>query len=162
MQNGPRSGGWLIIASFIVALILEMLPLPRDVNALAPAWLIMTLVFWCLIAPHRVGVGIGWAVGLLFDVAQGTLLGLHAGTFALTAYIVLRLHQRVRVFPVWQQAVLIAALVLLNQLLVVWVKGITGQPALHWGYLAQGVSSALVWPLYCFLLDEARIRNGVK
>lgn len=116
MQTVPRSGGWLVILSFIIALMLEMMPLSAELRPFAPGWLVMTLVFWCLTLPQRVGVGIGWFIGLLFDVVYGSMLGLHAASFAVTAYVVLRLHQRVRAFPVWQQAVMIALLVMANQL----------------------------------------------
>lgn len=162
MQTAPRSGGWLIILSFIIAVMLEMVPLPDELRPFVPGWLVMTLVFWCLTLPQRVGVGVGWLVGLLFDVVYGSTLGLHAAGFAVTAYVVLRLHQRVRTFPVWQQAVMIALLVLANQLFEMWVKGMTGQAVMDWRYLAAMPASALVWPLYSFLWDEARIRYGVK
>ena len=46
------------------------------------------------------GVGIAWILGLCVDVIQGALLGQHALGFAITAYIAIRFHQRVRVYRI--------------------------------------------------------------
>lgn len=147
MNTVRHQGGGLIILSFALAIILHMVALPEALQTLRPDWMAMVLIYWCLALPERVGVITGWLAGLMLDVATGALLGQNAVALALTAYLVLRLHQRIRLFPVWQQSVSILLLVLLHLMLVLWIKGIIGQSMETWAYWLPALTSMLFWLL---------------
>lgn len=147
MNTVRHQGGGLIILSFALAIILHMVALPEALQTLRPDWMAMVLIYWCLALPERVGVITGWLAGLMLDVATGALLGQNAVALALTAYLVLRLHQRIRLFPVWQQSVNILLLVLLHLMLVLWIKGIIGQSMETWAYWLPALTSMLFWLL---------------
>lgn len=149
-------GGWIIAFTFVVALMLTMLPLPDWAALYRPEWVAMVLIYWCLALPDRVGVGIGWSAGLLLDVVKGALLGQHALALALVAYLTLHLHQRVRVFPLWQQSLFVLLMVALNQLLVLWVKGIIGLQPGSWLYWLPSLTSMLLWPWVFLILRDLR------
>lgn len=149
-------GGGIIVLSFVVALMLTVMPLPYWADIVRPAWAAMVLIYWCLALPERVGVGVGWTTGLLLDVLQGTLLGQYALALAIVAYLTLKLHRRVRVFPLWQQAVTVLMLVVLEQLLVLWIKGITGQSPNVWLYLLPAATSTLLWPWVFVIMRNLR------
>jgi rod shape-determining protein MreD len=150
MIGGQHQGGWLIIASFVLALILHMLALPDAVAMLRPDWVALVLIYWCLAIPERVGVIAGWLAGLMLDVASGALLGQNAFILAMVAYLVLRLHQRIRLFPVWQQSVSVLFLVLLHLMVVLWIRGIIGQSMETWSYWLPALTSMIAWPLLVF------------
>ena len=61
-------GGIVILFSFIVAFILTMIPIPDNFEIYRPQWLILTLIYWCIAVPHRVGVFTGWLVGFFLDL----------------------------------------------------------------------------------------------
>lgn len=146
----------VILASQVIAFVLTVIPLPTTLALLRPEWVALTLLYWCMALPNRVGVGIAWTTGIFLDVLRGGLLGQDALTLSIIAYIVLKFYRRIRVAPLWQQAVTIFGLMLLHLLLNMWIKGITGQPPLSWSYWLPALSSMLVWPL-CFLgLRELR------
>ncbi|MCP5459802.1 MAG: rod shape-determining protein MreD, partial [Gammaproteobacteria bacterium] len=113
-----QPGGWVILFSFIVALLLTIIPLPLWVDRIRPDWMCLVLIYWCMALPHRVGVGAGWLMGLLLDAAQGTLLGQHALALAVVGFLTLKTYRRVRVLPLWQQSFTILAFVAVNQFLV--------------------------------------------
>ncbi|HDJ85850.1 MAG TPA: rod shape-determining protein MreD, partial [Chromatiales bacterium] len=46
-------GGWVIVASFVTAMILSILPLPGPVDPFRPEWTAMVLIYWCLALPER-------------------------------------------------------------------------------------------------------------
>ncbi len=162
MSMSEHGGGGVIVVSFIIALMLTVVPLPDTAALLRPEWVALVLIYWCLAVPTRVGVGVGWMSGLVLDVARGTLLGQHALALSLVAFIALSLHQRVRVFPLWQQAVIVLLLVVLQQLLVVWVRGITGHAPDLWLYLLPAVTSMVIWPWLFILLRYTRRHFQVK
>ncbi len=155
-------GGWVIVGTFILALMLTMLPLPEWAELFRPEWVAMVLIYWCMALPERIGVGIGWTLGLLLDVVKGTLLGQNALALALVAYLTLRLHQRVRVFPLWQQALFVLILVALDQMLVLWVKGVIGQPPGSWLYWLPSFTSTLLWPWVFLILRDLRRQFQVR
>lgn len=162
MSIGQHRGGGVIVLSFIVALALHMLALPDWAEPLRPDWLVLVLVYWCIAIPERVGVIIGWLAGLLLDVANGALLGQNAMILAIVAYLALRLHQRIRVFPLWQQSVSVMLLVALHLMLVLWVKGILGQSIETLAYWLSALSSLFAWPLVYLILRHLRREYRVR
>ncbi len=156
MTPQAHQGGWIIIATFVAALMLTVAPLPDWLGQMRPEWAALVLIYWCMALPQRIGVGVGWIVGLFVDVLRAELLGQYALAFALIAYVTLHLHRRVRVFPLWQQAASILVLIVLEQMLILWVKGIMGQSPHTWTYWLPSVTSMLVWPIVYILLRGIR------
>jgi rod shape-determining protein MreD len=149
-------GGPTIVLSFIIALVLHMVVLPEWLAPLRPDWVALVLIYWCIALPDRVGVTVGWVSGLMLDVANGALLGQNALTLAIVAYLALRLHQRIRLFPLWQQSVSILLLVLLHLMLVLWIKGTIGQSTETWAYWLPAISSMLLWTPVFLTLRQLR------
>ena len=133
--------------SFVFALVAHMIALPDWAQNLRPDWIALVLIYWCIALPDRVGVGIGWLAGLMLDVAGGALLGQNALILAIVAYLAIRLHQRIRLFPVWQQSVSVLLLVLLHLMLALWIKGTFSQSAETWAYWLPALTSMLLWPV---------------
>ena len=156
MSLTQHRSGWVITFSFIIALLLTMIPLPGSVEIFRPEWVTLTLIYWCMALPARVGVGVGFTMGLFLDVVRDTLLGQYAMALTLVAFITLHLHQRVRVFPLWQQAMSIFILVMLESVVVLWVKGIIGESVSFWKLIATAGTSMVVWPFVYVVLRHVR------
>lgn len=161
MMTQPR-GDPVIIASFVVALILTVLPMPAWLDPLRPEWVALVLIYWCMALPNRIGVGFAWTVGLLLDVLRGGLLGQHALSLAIVAYITLQLYQRLRIFPPLQQAVTVVVLITLHLMLQIWIKGISGQAVQSWTFMIPALSSMLLWPLVFVSLRSLRRRFKIS
>ena len=161
MTPSRYRGATTIGASFLVALMLTALPLPQWAEPWRPAWVTLVLIYWCLAVPQRVGVGVGWALGLLLDVMTGTLLGQHALSLSLVAFLALRLHLRVRVLPAWQQGISVFLLVVLDRALSLWVTGIQGMPTEAKAIWAPAATSTLLWPWLFVILRDVRRRYQV-
>lgn len=160
MKQTVHRNGWVILLTFVAALVLTMIPLPFWLEVLQPQWVALALIYWCLALPERVGVGAAWLTGLFLDVLRGAVFGQHALAFAVIAYLVVRLHQRIRLFPVWQQAISVLLLVSVCQLFLIWIRGLAGQPNPGWLAWPTVVSSMLAWPVVFVLLRA--LRRGFK
>lgn len=151
-----KQGGYIIILSIVAALLLAELPLPALIAPFQPEWVILVLIYWAMALPERVGVGSAWFTGLLVDVLRDTLLGQYALAFALTVFIVLRIYQRLRNFPLQQQMFAIFVLMILYAGLVVWIKALAGIEVSFTMVIIPALVSALFWPLVYFILRSVR------
>lgn len=154
MTDETRAGGWIIALSFLVAFLLGGLPLAGGLERFRPDWVAMTLIYWNMALPHRIGVGAGWLVGLLMDVGRGGLLGQHALAFAVVAYLTGQTYRRIRVAPPWHQAFSVLVFLLVEQVLVFWISGVIGYPPRDWWYLAPALGGMACWPLVFVVLRD--------
>lgn len=157
-----RQGKWIIFFSFVIALMLTAMPLPEWASSWRPMWVAMVLIYWCMAVPDRVGIGIGWTSGIFLDVLQGTLLGQNALGLAILAFFVQKSHQRMRVFPLTQQAVLVCIYALIYLLISLWVRGITGVPPQSWTFWMPAFTSMLLWPWLFVILRDVRRKYHVS
>lgn len=158
MMEPERQGGGVVVSTVVLAMLLTLLPMPLLVQEFRPPWVTLTLIYWCLALPQRVGVGWAWVSGLLLDVLSGTLLGQHALGLSVVAFLVLELHQRIRIFPLFQQALSVLVLLLVERLLSLWVLGGTGQPTPGLGYWVPALVGAVLWPWVYIVLRDVRRR----
>ena len=121
----------------------------------------LVLIYWCMAAPGRVSVGVGWLVGLLLDVLTGSLLGQRALALSVVAFVSNRAHRQLRVLPIWQQGLGVFGLVLVYQLLMFWVDGAQGRSPPVWAYGSSPLTSALLWPWVFITLQDVRQRYQI-
>jgi len=138
---------WPVAVTFLAAIAIEVMPLPEAVQAFRPPLPAMVLIYWCMALPDRVGVTTGWFMGLMVDLLTGTLLGQHALSLTIVAYLTQKFHQRLRLVPVWQQSLTILVLLVLHQLLALWISRIIGRPGVPWNFWMPSVLGMIIWPL---------------
>jgi rod shape-determining protein MreD len=153
---------WVAWLTLALALLLSVSSLPKFMELGRPLWLALFLTYWVLALPHRVGMTTAWGIGLLADVLNGTLFGQNALILTLITFLVLTLHQRLRMFPMWQQSTVLLVVFGLAQLVQLWLNALTGnrQPALE--FVLPALVSALLWPWVCALLRGLHRRMGVN
>ena len=117
MTTRKHEGGLTIVISFLIAYVLVVFPLPDWAELARPQWAALILIYWCMAVPDRVSVGVGWTVGLFQDALQSSLLGEHALSYAIVAFLTVKLHQRIRIYPLSQQALSVLVLLLLARMI---------------------------------------------
>jgi rod shape-determining protein MreD len=149
---------WPVWFVMLVALAAELLALPAWLQPLRPPWVTLAVVYWCLMWPGRFGVVSAFLLGLIVDVAHGSLLGQHALALSLVAYAVLRFHLQMRVFPLWQLTLSVFALLFLEAFLLWWIDGVAGQAEFGPGRWGPVLAGGVFWPLLMALMDRIRER----
>lgn len=158
MSSGRAANHLPIIISIIAALMLTIVPLPEIAEPYRPDWVALTLIYWSMRFPKSYSVGGAWIVGIVLDVAQGTLLGQHALALSLVIYISVKFHLQFRQFPVTQLAATVFALLALYQFILFWVNGVAGVSAPAATYWGPVISGTAIWPLISFLFAGMRAR----
>ena len=156
MKQNKVQGGNIILFSFIAGFILSMIPLPQLLQSVRPEFVAIVLIYWCMALPNRIGVGIGWVTGLFYDVSTDALLGQHAMTYALIAFLAIKLHQQIRVFPIWQQALTIFVLMMFQGTITLWITGMLDDAPSLWTVMLPAISTAIFWPLGYLIMRQVR------
>jgi rod shape-determining protein MreD len=161
MSELPRRGGWLILVSLLIAFALMILPMPVAAEGLRPQWVALLTLYWCLAVPERFGVFAAFGTGLALDVISGALLGQHALGLSLIGYAAVALHQRVRLFPIWQQTLFVWALLLVERVINVWILAATAQPLPGLDYWLATLLGVLLWPWLFVIMSDLGRRAGL-
>ncbi|MFC0268293.1 rod shape-determining protein MreD [Kushneria aurantia] len=148
----------IIPLSFLAALVLQMMPLPEQWLLWRPDWAGLVLIYWCTMNPQRVGVFHGFALGLLLDLLQGSALGMYALLYALIAFLVLLLYQRMRIYSLWRQALLVTLVLALVQLIHQWLNATFTGRALHLEFVGAALLGGVLWPWLFTLMQILRRR----
>ena len=145
---------WFIWGSLVVTLLLNMLINMAFLGRAAwgPDVLALTLVFWSVHQPHRVGVGASFVFGLLMDVHQTTLLGQHALAYTVLGYMAVSIHRRLLWFPPGTQAVHVLPLFAVTQALVMVARLLSGDGFAGWLVLIAPLLTAALWPVASLVL----------
>jgi len=153
---------WVVWLTLALALLLSVSSMPKFMEIGRPLWLALFLTYWVLALPHRVGMTTAWGIGLLADVLNGTLLGQNALILTLITFLVLTLHQRLRMFPMWQQSTVLLVVFGPAQLVQLWLNALTGSRPPTLAFVLPALVSALLWPWVCTLLRGLHQRLGVN
>ncbi|SQE31313.1 Rod shape-determining protein mreD [Mannheimia haemolytica] len=57
MRTNPIFQILVIIAIFVVAFVLEIMPWPVGFQGLRPTWVVLVLIYWALALPDKMSVG---------------------------------------------------------------------------------------------------------
>lgn len=148
-----------VIMSFVFGLMLTIMPLPDALASFRPDWLAMLVIYWAMQLPRTWSVGTAWIVGIVLDASQGTLLGQHALALCCVAFITVRFHLLMRVFPVPQLTVTVLPILAIYQFLLFWINGVAGVDAPSIAYWGPVISGTLMWPIMMAVLSGLRYRT---
>ncbi|MFZ2854596.1 MAG: rod shape-determining protein MreD [Rhodocyclaceae bacterium] len=145
---------WFVVLSLLAALLLNFLPISNWPGV--PDWVALLIVFWSVREHRRVGMGWGFILGLVMDVADASLMGQHALAYVLAAYGAATLSRRILWFPLGQQALHILPLLLLVQLVQFAIRALAGAEFPGIGYFIGPLIGTVLWvPLtYALLLPQ--------
>ena len=105
----------------------------------------LTLFYWVLALPHRVGVATAFMVGVTQDLIEGAPMGLSSPGLMLATLLLLYNYQRIRQFDLLQQSLAILVLILLSAGIEQWLRSGIDVPTVPWAGVAGMICSMLFW-----------------
>lgn len=141
-----------IVLTLIAALLANLLPWSGWALWLAPDFVALVVLYWCIEEPRKIGFATAWGLGLLMDIADGSLFGQHALAYTILAYAGIALHRRVRRFSMAPQILHIIPLLLFTDLVVMLVRALAGADFPGYHYFLGSFTGAALWPVMSHLL----------
>jgi rod shape-determining protein MreD len=138
---------WLTL---VVALMINMLPMGR--LPWMPDLLAITLVFWSVHQPLRIGVVAAFLFGLAVDVHQTSLLGQHALAYTTLSYFAITIHRRLLWFTVPSQTIQVLPLFAAAHAIELAIRMLAGGAFPGMAVLLAPVLEAALWPVVSVLL----------
>jgi rod shape-determining protein MreD len=149
-----------IWSSLFVALLLDLLPFGRVLWI--PDFLAVTLVFWSIHQPRRIGLTVAFIGGLCLDVQHGSPLGQHALAYSVLIYVAIMIHRHILWFSLPWQTVQLFPLFLAAHGIIIGLRLIGGAAFPGWPLLLAPAFEALLWPVVTglLLLPQRRASNS--
>jgi rod shape-determining protein MreD len=158
MNLSRREPRWAVFFSVLVALIVQVVPLPDWLSVVRPSFVGLVIIYWGIFAPHAGGIFAPWLAGLALDVFKGDVLAQNALAMALVAYITMTLHQRLRNQTLVQQSLFVFAVLTLNEAVVWGIEGFSGQSVSSAWRWIQPMIGAMLWPFIAMLVGRTHSR----
>lgn len=147
---------WPAVVTLVTAVALEIMPLPEMLQPLRPPLPAMALLYWVMMWPERFGLLTAFILGIVLDILHGQLLGQNALALCVMAYITVRFHLQIRIFPLWQMTMTVLALLTLVAALQFIIEGMAGFGAIGLGRWPAVICGTLLWQPVMALLDRVR------
>ncbi len=160
-KSRSASKWWIVPGSLIVAMLLTVVPYPDWMRFAVPQWVTLVLFYWCLAIPDKIGVGTGWIVGMVMDLLLHMLFGVNAVSKAFVAIVGVTVHQRMRMYHLWQQCIFVFIICAIEITFVAWVFNLTNDSSIRLVYWQAALTSALIWPVVYTILRFVRQRSQI-
>lgn len=141
----------VIMATFLVAMILEIIPWPSNLHSFKPAWLVLVLTYWILAMPNKINIGTAFVMGIAWDLVLGSTLGVHALILSLFAYALAINSVLIRNLSLWMQGVMVILTVLFIRLGIFIIEFLLHSADFYWQETFGAIASGILWP-WVFLL----------
>ncbi len=153
-----RASSFFIFFCFSASFLFSILALPSAVSYLRPEWVAMVVIYWVIKSPAKVGVVVAWSSGLVLDILEGNLLGVNALSLAVVAYLVLIMHQRIKLFPLIQQSFTVFLVVGIHLMIGHLIRNVVGDSVSGMAYLFPAFTSAVIWPVLYLFIDKVTLK----
>ena len=93
------------------------------------------------------------------SVVIGLAQNVTLNTAATVAYLTMKFHLQIRIFPLWQLTMTVFALLAVNAFIQFWIDGVAGIPSAGVARWTQVLSGAVLWPPMMAIMDRVRMQS---
>lgn len=156
-----RPSSWLFITgSIFIGMLLNIFPWGN--HAWVPDWLLIVLIFWNIYEPRKIGMVVAFALGLVMDVQSSSLLGLHALSYSVVAFLTAAWQRRILDLDTPTQTLHLLPIFFvpsfLNFVLFWWLQNSSAISS--WTFFIPCIIEAVLWPIAKWLLSTPQRRQN--
>lgn len=164
MRTNSTSCYLVIIFSLVLAVVLSLASIHLNFQKVVPSFVPMVLLYWAIVEPQKVNVGISWVAGLFLDLALGATLGIHASAMAFMTWSLVTFFPNIRFYSLLQKDVVVASINFVGQFLLFWSEHIFGAVTVDYNILLSCVATAILWPVCYVILNMlySMVQTGTR
>lgn len=146
-ENSPLQQLLIILLMLVLAFYVQELPTSNVLQLSLPDWPYMLVLYFSVSTRYFFGVFSAFVVGIIQDVFLGVpTLGLHAGIYVLSAFILIAGRLRFRHLSLASQSLTIGLLVFVKIVIVMIYSSIFYSIPSHFWHFLSVPFSILLWP----------------
>ena len=134
-----------LIAMLLVALALQLFPIPGSWLYLKPNFFLLIMIAWVLYFPEQYGIEFAAFSGVLADLILGSPIGYYVLIFSISGLILIFFHRVVVYLQLIQRVILVFMLVILVSFMEAAINSMLDKPLFLDGVILLGIISALCW-----------------
>ena len=161
MRNAVNTVIWPV-STFILALVLTVVPMPDTAAAFRPDWAALVMIYWTLLAPERFGLITAMFLGLAVDTLTGALLGQNTLAMLVVTYFGLKCHLRLRFSPISQTTIAVFGMLVAYEFILFWIDGVVGRTVPYSERWMPVLTGTLLWLLVRGALDRVRRQDQAR
>ena len=143
-----------IFISFILGILLMILPVAPWLTDLWPIWIIPIIFYWLMALPHRVGLTAAFMSGLLLDILLNSLIGTHALALLVVSALFRKIARRFSFFSMAEQILILLLFSGFYSIIISCVEFLNIK--LFYFNIWSILTTGLIWPLIYLILRYYR------
>lgn len=157
-----RQVRWLIILSFVLALILDSINIIGQSYQFLPPFTLLVLLYWAGHFLDYTYISTAFIIGLLADTLYQTTLGLHALIYVVLTFMMLRHRLHFRGYSLIQQALNIIVFMFIFQVLHLLILSPKLDDQEQIQFWLMPLVSAFLWVIFAKLLNLLTQQNAIE
>ncbi|MCG7659685.1 rod shape-determining protein MreD [Neisseriaceae bacterium CCUG 44465] len=137
----------LIYISFILAILVDFIPLSGSLFYWLPEFTALILMYWAINRPQNVGIGTAFILGLLIDIGIAAPLGEHALAYIFSLYLVIHNRRQIVLYNYGIQAIVVFAALMCSEIILTLIRLHFTHHFNGWTTFLAPFVGALLWPL---------------
>ena len=162
MTNNEPRNHWVVWVTFIIAMLLDQMSLPDTLAYGRPQFVMLVLIYWLLALPERFSFFTALVLGVIMDEMNDNVFGIYGLALVLQSYLVLLMYQRLRMFPAFQQSLVVMIIIFIGMFVTATINLFLGEFNWDWRFFYPCIFSALLWPWTYLLLRNIRQKFQVQ
>ena len=151
--------GRLVFGLLFLSLLINIMPWPRSMLWVRPDFVLIVLLYWTLFQPRTIGMGWGFVLGLIMDVADSVVLGQYAFSYVVAIFVMQFLRLRLLQLSIFEHAIHAGAVVLLAHGLRACLNVLLNRDFSGYSLAVAPLLAAVIWLLVHYIATLPRFRR---
>lgn len=158
-KNYKNRAIFQILLLLIIAIFLTVLPVSEILRMMWPHWLLLLVIYAVVTRPANYGIFFGFILGLMVDLLLSNKVGVHAMSYSIICYFLLKVQHKIYLFPLFQHGILAFFLVLFDSAILVIFSNAQFNLIFIEHCIFAAFSTSIIW---AFLVKSLKLRQELS
>lgn len=153
-----KENNWMILFSFFISFILEVCSWPIQIQNFKPSCLFLFLIYWVLVLPNKVSIGISFLLGIVMDCITKSILGTWSLAFITNTYFMHVYLKKFFYMHIIKQMFSIMCLSTMTHIIVLFIHMLLKNFLFSVEIFYFSFLNSITWPFIYFFTKKTRMK----